>query len=203
MNFVPLPNDFDAALPQEGILRRAAAGIRSLLARGFASTDIFIDPTADENGLTALYWTSSGGVWSARPWSVSAMVTLTPGCVRVQDPTLMVGSAQNAGPKTAYKGRTLRPVLEHRLEEVLQVIGARVTEPNDDLTEEEVEAYHNLHPSPERAFRSPEDGRVVLWDNAYGQGSVVKTADPAEGLLQQLLEAGWAVAQANHKRRLR
>ncbi len=186
---VNIPTDFSMEVPQEGILRRAQAGLRSILRRGFAASEIVVSREADESGFHSLEWTSEGGVWSDRPWRVTAKVTMTPRGVVVLDPRVEVGSRQTQE-RTAFTGRVLEQLLAERLNWVVGIIGARVSEPTDDLTEEEVDSFHDLHPSPMKAFRAHTGGRVVLEDDDYGSGWL-NTHGPCKGLLRQLRQAGW------------
>lgn len=186
---VTLPAEFSMEVPQEGILRRAQAGLRSILRRGFATSEIVISLAADELGFHSLEWTSERGVWSDRPWRVTARVQVTPRGVTVLDPMVEVGSRESQE-HTAFTGRVLEPLLAERLNWALAIIGGRVTAPTDELTEEEVDSFHDLHPSPVAAFRGHTGGRVVLEDDEWGSGWLA-TYGPCKGLLRQLRQAGW------------
>ena len=166
---VTLPVEFSMEVPQEGILRRAQAGLRSILQRGFAAREIVVSRKADESGFHSFEWTSEGGVWSDRPWRVTARVSMTPRGVIILDPVVEVGS-RSSQERTAFTGRVLEPLLAERLNWVVAIIGARVSEPTDDLTAVEVDMFHDLHPSPVAAFTSHTGGRVVLADDDYGSG---------------------------------
>lgn len=186
---VTLPVYFSMEAPQVGILRRAQAGVRSICRRGFDARQIFVSREADESGFHSFEWTSSGGVWSRRPWLVTARVTMTPRGVILLDPVVEIGS-QASQERTAFTGRVLEPLLTERLNWAIAIIGARVSEPTDDLTEEEVDSFHDLHPSPVAAFMSHTGGRVVLNDDDYGSGWLA-IHGPCKGLLRQLRQAGW------------
>lgn len=189
ITIVTIPTEFSMEVPQEGILRRAQAGICSILRRGFAAREIIVSREADESGFHSFEWTSEGGVWSDRPWRVTARVSMTPRGVIVLDPVVEVRS-RSSQERTAFTGRVLEPLLAERLNWVIGVFGARVSEPTDDLTAEEVDSFHDLHPSPVAAFTSHTGGRVVLEDDDYGSGWLA-THGPCKGLLRQLRQAGW------------
>lgn len=186
----PAPTTVDLGWNAEvsGIERRLVAGVRSMRERGFSSDELGTT-SFQVDGWHRLTWDSRGGLFGTRPWVIEAEIRLENGRLGVREVTFAVTSPRT-GETTTWAGGCLPGLVSQRLVEVLGVIGARISEPTGDLTKEEVEAYHNLHPSPVKAFKDA-SGRVVLEDDDWGSGFLSPEGDAA-GITRDLLEAGFA-----------
>lgn len=137
------------------------------------------------------------GHWTSRTWSVKARVRLDYAAVtaRCTDTELTVVSNSSAE-QTTFIGGPLDDILTARVTEVLTVNGARLSEPNVRLTSDEIDAYHDLHPSPAKAWIDPFGHRVVLHDDDYGVGFLDIQGTPMSLLTCDFLLAGWQQAQS-------
>jgi hypothetical protein len=169
----------------QGVYKRLMAGIRSLRMRGFHSSEIIV---SDGH----LCWESTSGFWSRRSWTVTARVKRDDMNVVCSDVSIEVKSAdQQSAEGTIFTGGALDVILERRLAWAVPIIGARATEPTTSLTDEEVDAYHDLHPSPVKAW-SNGTGRVVLEDDDHGSAHLTTHGDVDE-ILASLRERGWQI----------
>lgn len=128
---------------------------------------------------------SYDGRWTKRRWELTATVRRMPnGGLKCTDTIVSVRSSAT-GEWTTFTGGPLDQVIAERLKELLAIEAFRLlaeskTRPTnwwvESLTEEEVRAYHDLHPSPAAALGvklpSGEAERVVLMDDDDKQASL-------------------------------
>lgn len=189
LGFAEVPNEH-SQYPQfdvQGVYKRLSAGIRSVRCRGFADSDIIVSGSS-------LTWTSGGGAWSSRPWSVTSNVewdeaAATVHCSRT---TFEIGSASTRE-RTIFRGGPLDSILSRRLDYVFAIIGGRASKANSRLTQEERDSYHDLHPSACKAW-ADQFGRLVLEDDDYGRGFFDSEGN-TDRLLSILRRVGWTTVQ--------
>lgn len=192
-----------------GIHRRLAAALRSIRTRGFDAGDFTFGEEV-EVGSREFLWESTRGAWGDRHWRVTGTISLSQSEIQVTDTIVSVKSTRggDAGVDvwTAFVGGPLNAVVSARLKWVVAVIGGRLIHEghvavdsfglvSDKLTEQEVNEYHDLHPSPTTAFKDSAGNRVVLVDDGYGSGALHGTAGwPNEAetkLVTTLAQIAW------------
>lgn len=208
LGFPSHPYDGKPNYEVSGIHRRLSAALRSIQTRGFDGGDFtFSEVVADSR---EFLWESTRGVWGDRHWRVTGTISLSQSEIVVTDTVVSVKStrASDAGAAvwTAFVGGPLNNVVGRRLKWVFAVIGGRLLNEghaavgsfdlvSDELTEQEVDEYHDLHPSPTAAFVDSAGNRVVLVDDGYGSGALHGTAGwPNEAetkLVTALIQIAW------------
>lgn len=161
----------------EGVWRRLNAAVKSIRSRGFFDRQMKLVGSR-------FVWESERGHWKSRHWRVEGDFALADdGRVKITNAVIFVkGLAAEQEGRIEWSGFTceggaLNSLVARRLYEVLGVIGARLICKKvvvtamimrGDLTDEEYDRRHDIHPSP--VFALLQDGhRVVLYDNEYGQ----------------------------------
>lgn len=173
----------------QGVYRRLAAGMRSILTRGFAAGDLWLG-RPDSSDQRWLGWSSESGAWDgSRTWRVSGQIRLTADGISATNVVVEVKSKKE-DEWTAFTGGPLNVVIGARLGWVVAIIGARLTEASSPLTIDEFEeGYHDIHGGPVKAWAT-DDSHVVLVDDPNGCG-YLRTTGACKPLLAELRQAGW------------
>lgn len=158
----------------QGVYRRLAAGASSICSRGTAEKELLLGPVADDG--RRFQWESFSGRWSHRHWKVTGLLRQVDDRIAATDVVVAVESSAQVDEWTAFTGEALDNLLSDRLSWVVAQFAARnligcdalVGWLPDALTEEEVQAYHDLHTSPVAAWTTPH-GRVLLEDDDNGR----------------------------------
>lgn len=155
-----LNQPFDGQYSPQGIYRRLAAGLSSAADRGF---------TAENFRLTrdTLIWESPGGVWSHRPWKVTANLPATAIL------SIVVGSGSSSD-RTEFVGPALTAILLPRLRLALAVVAARAgCVPSDwEVMSVADDEWHDIHGGVDKRWMTA-SGVVELTDCPYGRGDFV------------------------------
>lgn len=175
----------------EGVYKRLGAALHSIERRGTDHLDFQVGPRAGTH--RRFLWESRRGVWTRRHWRVQGQVEQTGGDLVVKEVTIEVESSARKGEWTRFEGsKALNSLLEERLNWVIAQFGARLLHQHElvpegwevsPLTDEEVEAYHDLHTSPVAAWSTPK-GRVLFEDDNYGSAYLHAEEESRRRLLE-------------------
>lgn len=201
-----------------GVHRRLAAALRSIRSRGTAESE-FLLSAAHANGSKLFVWESPSGAWTRRHWKVTGRLHLVCGRLTATEVVVAVESTarreEGVIEWTAFTGGALNTLLSERLNWVIAQFAARRLQKGADspegwqysygrkadgwtapkgweptsLTEDEMEAYHDLHTSPVAAWAAP-SGRVLLEDDNDGSAHL----HGPDAAVQELIQLFWANA---------
>lgn len=202
----------------EGVYRRLDAALRSIRSRGTAESE-FLLSAAHANGSKLFVWESPSGAWTRRHWKVTGRLHLVCGRLTATEVVVAVESTarreEGVIEWTAFTGGALNTLLSERLNWVIAQFAARRLQKGADspegwqysygrkadgwtapkgweptsLTEDEMEAYHDLHTSPQAAWITP-TGRVLLEDDNDGSARL----HGSDKAIEELVGLFWANA---------
>ena len=174
-----------------GVYRRFAAGLSAFCNRGFSEYQLRLDRDR-------LHFGSRGGQWSRRRIRVDTTVEFDQRSATLScDSTQLIVHSQSDGRfNTTFTAahHFLDRLVAQRLNEMLGIIGARLTDSTAELTLNEWKEYSDIHPYPRKAW-AVDTGRLVLVDDAswrvpYGRAWLNSYGDTAV-LEARFRRAGW------------
>lgn len=142
-----------------GIYRRLAAGLLSVAERGFDAVNFAV--TAD-----GIVWSSTGGVWSHRPWTVVADRDLT------EIRWIEVGSKSDPQDRTRFVGPALTSILLDTFRAALMVIAARRQTPDGWTYTATGSEWHDIHGGAIDRWVATDGRTIDLLDRPSGRGSI-------------------------------
>jgi hypothetical protein len=198
------PDDLHEALklPFKGIDRNLGLLLYSFLRQGFldaAHTDFNRNPLKGEISITPfmtegwhqLSWSSPSVSLCCRAWTLKVDIRLEDGGISLRQARFTVGCIEH-NQATTWTGGGLDLLVLCRLRDVIAVIGARLSDPSGELTDEELLELNGT--LDERKAFIKGEARVVLYDDQEGHGGLHATGSEVEihSIYRELVEKGFA-----------